>query len=93
MTSSKDELYFERRERHCRVLAETHSDPSLRRVYHKFAENYAKELRKMDQSQRAPSRPRADEPKLVSASRGEKEWSDPGSQASRTLNKESATLR
>lgn len=44
MTSSDHERYFANRERQCRTLAETHSDPFLRRIYLKFADNYARAL-------------------------------------------------
>lgn len=56
MTSSDHERYFAKRERQCRTLAETHSDPFLRRIYLKFADNYARALTDKDHF-RALSRP------------------------------------
>jgi hypothetical protein len=46
--------YFARRERHCRTLAEAHADPILRRVYEKFADNYARALKDNDSIRTAP---------------------------------------
>jgi len=40
--------YFAKRERQCRALAETHVDPSLRRIYEKFANQYARALEHND---------------------------------------------
>lgn len=37
--------YFAKRERQCRTLAETHVDPTLRRIYEKFANQYARALK------------------------------------------------
>lgn len=57
MTSQDHEHYFAGRERQCRTLAETHHDPFLRRIYQKFADNYAKALRDKDRG-RMPSQAR-----------------------------------
>ena len=54
MTSQDHAHYFARRERHCRTLAETHTDPGLRRVYEKFADNYAKALKDKDSNRASP---------------------------------------
>ena len=54
MASHDHERYFTRREQECRSLAETHSDPFLRRVYLKFADNYAKALRDKEHSRTQP---------------------------------------
>lgn len=54
MASHDHERYFARREQECRSLAETHCDPFLRRVYLKFADNYAKALRDKEHSRMQP---------------------------------------
>ncbi|MBB4641907.1 hypothetical protein HNQ99_002225 [Rhizorhapis suberifaciens] len=54
MTSSDHERYFADRERHCRTLAETHNDPFLRRIYLKFADNYARALGDKEHSRPRP---------------------------------------
>lgn len=56
MTSQDHAHYFARRERQCRALAQTHDDPFLRRIYEKFADNYAKAL--IDKDRKRPQ-PRA----------------------------------
>jgi hypothetical protein len=46
--------YFAKRERQCRALAEAHADPSLRRIYEKFANQYARALEYNDGERTPP---------------------------------------
>lgn len=40
-----DAVYYRERERHCRQMAQSASDPAVQQIHHQFAEAYARRLR------------------------------------------------